>query len=41
MRYWHDRQVSERLRDERIARKEARNRELPDAIGFHDPREDD
>lgn len=40
MRYWHIREVSDRLRNDRIERKEARNRELPDCIGFHDPRDE-
>lgn len=35
MRYWRNREISDRLIAERNYRKECRNRELPEAIGFH------
>lgn len=38
MRYWREREVSGRLISGRNHRRELRNRELPEAIGFHDPR---
>lgn len=42
MRFWRDREVSDRLQSARAYRKEARNRELPSCIGFDlDRTEDD
>lgn len=34
MRYWKHRDITDRLISERTFRKEARNKQLPDAIGF-------
>lgn len=34
MRYWRNREISDRLANDRICRKEARNKQLPEAIGF-------
>jgi hypothetical protein len=33
-RYWRYREISDRLASDRNCRKEARNKQLPDAIGF-------
>lgn len=39
MRYWLEREASDRLANGRACRREARNRQLPDAIGFQWPGE--
>lgn len=40
MRYWRNRDISDRLISDRANRKRE-PKQLPDCIGFHDPREDD